>query len=251
MSTQGNGKPGRHSADPKILGVLLAGGTYKQAAKEAVVSVKTVQRRMGDPAFRAELDRRQAARLDEIAAGLSSLGTTALATVEELMGPENKPSVRLGAARASLDLILRYESRRQASVQGHEGPTQRTTGEPTREWSLAEARREALGIIDELEEKRTERERSALEAVGLPFPPSCHMTHQAETCAACRAWQDQADATARRCGLSPDGSLSTIGEVLHSYSRTEWSLRDDTHQLLERASRAQLSDGTPEAMDSP
>ncbi len=99
---------GRHRADEALLGALAGGATVATAASQAGVSEATTWRRLQDAAFRQRLDtaRRQTMRtaLDY----LSKASSAAAATLATLMKDEHPASIRLAAARAVLDLAVRY-----------------------------------------------------------------------------------------------------------------------------------------------
>jgi hypothetical protein len=76
--------------------------TYAEAAEQAGVSVRTIERRMSEPVFRAELDRLQDDALEQ---AVSRLGAGASRAVERLLlmlRPGVPAHVQLGAARTLL-----------------------------------------------------------------------------------------------------------------------------------------------------
>jgi hypothetical protein len=97
-----------------ILAALASGLTQEQAAMRAGVSAKTVQRRLAEPEFRAELSRVEAEATRQTLNNLNCAAPTAVETLVELMGSGAKESVRLGAARAVLDFTGRYLDRRRS-----------------------------------------------------------------------------------------------------------------------------------------
>ena len=97
-----------------ILTALAIGATHAEAAALASVSTKSVQRRLGDPAFAAELARRRAVRLDDVTGRLTGLATTALDVIADLM-ESGSPVVRLRAAEQALQWLTRM--RRQVDVE--------------------------------------------------------------------------------------------------------------------------------------
>lgn len=83
------------------------------------MSEATVYRRLRDPSFRQELDRRRDELLTLTTTRLAQLADSAIRTLEELLGPETPAPQRLGAARevlrflgelgASRDVLARLE----------------------------------------------------------------------------------------------------------------------------------------------
>ena len=92
-----------------IIEALAAGQTHQQAAQLADCSAKTVQRRLGEPAFTQALRERRAERLDQLATGLEASATTALGALDELLHSESE-TVRLAAVRLALAEHVRYRS---------------------------------------------------------------------------------------------------------------------------------------------
>ena len=89
-----------------LIAALAAGRTVEAAAREAGVSVATAHRRLGTPAFRAQVD---AARREAIAraVGVVSDGATAAGATLRLLLNADAESVRLGAARALLEYSIK------------------------------------------------------------------------------------------------------------------------------------------------
>jgi hypothetical protein len=99
---------GRERADAALAAALVGGATYDQAAEVAGVSVRTVSRRLSDPEFLRCLSALRAEIFEAVANRLTHAGLLALTTLVELLARESPPSVRLGAARALLDSMLRH-----------------------------------------------------------------------------------------------------------------------------------------------
>src|SRR5689334_17341262 len=97
---------GRRGADEGLALALACGATAEQAAQKAGVSPRTAYRRKADAAF---VRRVQAARgeLAQRAGGaLTAAALESVKTLLELQRPPAPPTVRLGAARAVLELGL-------------------------------------------------------------------------------------------------------------------------------------------------
>src|SRR5262249_36084790 len=75
----------------------------KDAAAKAGISVRTVNRRINDPAFKAKLQELRDNATHFVLVRLVALGTAALDTLQQLLNARLEP-VRLGAARAILEL---------------------------------------------------------------------------------------------------------------------------------------------------
>ena len=94
---------GRHNADLTLAVALASGLTQEQAARQAGVSERTVTRRLADPAFRQQVAEARAETVSRTAARLTAGGLAATTALLRLLSAESE-SVRLGAARAILDL---------------------------------------------------------------------------------------------------------------------------------------------------
>jgi hypothetical protein len=98
---------GRHNADEALLLTLACGATAEAAAQKAGVSLRTVRRRLAQPAFRQRLQQVRGDMVQRTAGALTAAATEAVRTLLELQKPPNPPAVRLAAARAVLDLGLK------------------------------------------------------------------------------------------------------------------------------------------------
>jgi hypothetical protein len=95
---------GRHNADDALLLALACGATAENAARTTSVSLRTVYRRLADPAFHTRL---QGARADMVQRATGMLTAAALEAVKTLLGLQHASvpaAVRLGAARAILEI---------------------------------------------------------------------------------------------------------------------------------------------------
>lgn len=97
----------RHRADQALVVALASGQTVQDAAAAAGVSESTAFRRLRDPDFARRVSLAQgelAARgLGRLAEGMAC----AADTLRALLGDSTPPAVRLGAARALLELSMR------------------------------------------------------------------------------------------------------------------------------------------------
>ena len=95
---------GRQSADDRLLTLLACGVTVEAAAQQAGVGVATVYRRLKDPVFRQRLQRVRTDFVQRTAGTLTAASTEAVRTLLELLKPAAPPPVRLGAAKAVLEI---------------------------------------------------------------------------------------------------------------------------------------------------
>jgi len=98
---------GRQNADTALLAALVAGATVADAASRAGVGERTVFRRLDDPAFRGELSILRRRLLDDAVAEMTDATVEAARTLRALTSPNEAASVRLGAARAIIELGIR------------------------------------------------------------------------------------------------------------------------------------------------
>jgi hypothetical protein len=98
---------GRKNADDSLLPALACGATVENAARKAEVSVRTVKRRLADAGFRQRLTETKADMGRRTAATLSAAAVEAVKTLLDLQSKTTPPAVRLGAARAILELGLK------------------------------------------------------------------------------------------------------------------------------------------------
>ncbi len=90
-----------------MLAALAAGHSNPEAGKIAGLSSKTVQRRLADPLFRAELDDVKLQIVQQTAASLSDAATSAVAALKILLASRDE-WVQLRAASAILDVAIKY-----------------------------------------------------------------------------------------------------------------------------------------------
>jgi hypothetical protein len=94
----------RTNADEQLLLALACGSTAEQAAAKAGVGVRTVFRRLEDAGFAGRLREMKADMVRRAAAALTAAAMEGVKTLLELMKPSNTGPVRLGAARAILEM---------------------------------------------------------------------------------------------------------------------------------------------------
>ena len=94
----------RQTADHKLLLALACGATVENAARQCGVSESTVYRRLDTADFRRQLQALRADMVQRAAAILTAAAVEAVKTLVVLQGATTPPAVRLGAARAVLEL---------------------------------------------------------------------------------------------------------------------------------------------------
>lgn len=100
-------KKGNQGANHQLLMALACGATIDGAARQAGVSEKTVRRRINDPAFKGELQKLRGEMLQRTVGQLTAASTEAVRTLVLLQQPSNPGTVRLGAARAVLEVGMK------------------------------------------------------------------------------------------------------------------------------------------------
>ncbi|HZZ82578.1 MAG TPA: hypothetical protein VFE62_29030 [Gemmataceae bacterium] len=94
----------RRNADEAFLSALACGATTESAARSAGISISTAYRRLNDPAFRQRLQQVRADIVKRTAGALTAASTEAVKTLIELQKANTPPTVRLGAARAIIEM---------------------------------------------------------------------------------------------------------------------------------------------------
>lgn len=121
---------GRTGADTALIAALAAGCTHAAAAEQAGVSERTVRRRLDDPAFRQQVEAARAEILDRAVAELTSAAVEAVEALRTLLGSE-ADYARLGAARAILEVGLRYRAQLDLAERVAALEADRPKGDPT------------------------------------------------------------------------------------------------------------------------
>ncbi len=94
----------RTKADVRLVLALACGATAEAAARQAGVSARTVKRRLADPAFRQQVQQARADMVQRAAGALTVAATKSIKTLLALQREGQPPAVRLGAAKAVLEL---------------------------------------------------------------------------------------------------------------------------------------------------
>jgi hypothetical protein len=95
---------GRKKADETLQTALACGATVENAARTAGVSPATVYRRLNDSGFQKKVQEIRSDMVRRTAGGLTAAGLEFVKTLLELSKPPAPYAVRLGAARAGLEL---------------------------------------------------------------------------------------------------------------------------------------------------
>lgn len=109
---------GRRKGEDAFLVALAAGATVRDAATKAQISERQAYRRVQEPGFRRQVSKLRAELIDSAAGKLADGASEAAGCLRSLLLTE-APSVRLGAARALLEMafrsreLLEYEERLQ------------------------------------------------------------------------------------------------------------------------------------------
>ena len=94
----------KKKADGELVLALACGASPESAALKSGLSPRTVYRRLADPAFRERVNQVRADLARRAAAMLTAAGLGAVQTLTTLQESASSESVRLGAARAVLEL---------------------------------------------------------------------------------------------------------------------------------------------------
>jgi hypothetical protein len=94
----------KKKADDVLILALACGATPESAAQKAGVSVRTVYRRLADPAFRAQVNEVRADLVRRAASLFTAASMPAIKTITTLQESANSEAVRLTAARATIEL---------------------------------------------------------------------------------------------------------------------------------------------------
>jgi hypothetical protein len=96
--------PRRKRNEDGLLLALANGSSVPAAAKQCGLSDRSVYRRLRDPEFQQRLNAVRADLVKRAAGSLSAAGQKAVSTLLDLMKPAVSPAVRLGAAKAVLEI---------------------------------------------------------------------------------------------------------------------------------------------------
>ena len=97
----------RETLDEKLLISLACGASAAAAAREAGCNEKTVRRRLADPKFRSRLHQMRGEALERAGGMLTAASMKAVQTLLALQDANQPAAVRLGAAKAVLELGMK------------------------------------------------------------------------------------------------------------------------------------------------
>src|SRR5205823_14914021 len=94
--------------DPALIVALASGSTVQDAAATAGVSVATAHRRLADKGFQHCVTEARDELVSLTVGRLAKATSRAVDTLDALLGDQTPPAVRLGAARAVLEMAAKY-----------------------------------------------------------------------------------------------------------------------------------------------
>jgi hypothetical protein len=97
----------RKKAEDALLLTLACGATVESAARQCRVSERTVFRRLAEPDFQRRLQELRADMVLRTSGALTAASTESVRTLLELQKPAHSGNVRLGAARAILEIGMK------------------------------------------------------------------------------------------------------------------------------------------------
>ena len=104
MTKTGTKKPANEAA---LIACLASGANYTEAAKKSGISARTISRRMSNPEFQEKVSDTRRSALIRAVGAISTAASRAVLTLNELLGAKHPPSIRLAAARAVLENVVR------------------------------------------------------------------------------------------------------------------------------------------------
>jgi hypothetical protein len=100
-------KPAKRNRDTELILALAMGATIASAARQARVTERTVYRRLEDAAFRQKVIEMRHDMVQRSSGMMCASSVEACKTLLGLLGSANPATVRLGAARAILEIGIR------------------------------------------------------------------------------------------------------------------------------------------------
>lgn len=107
----------RKKNEDALLLALACGATVESAARQCDLSERTIYRRLQDKEFQTQLHRVRADMVSRTAAMLTAAGLESVRTLLELQKGTAPPAIRLGAARAILEIGLKLREVADLQVQ--------------------------------------------------------------------------------------------------------------------------------------
>jgi hypothetical protein len=103
----GRPKSYRKKEDESLVLALACGASVEAAARQCQLHERTVYRRLEDPAFRARVQEARGEMVKRSAGLLTAAAGESVRTLMALQKAPTPPAVRLGAARAVLELGIK------------------------------------------------------------------------------------------------------------------------------------------------
>lgn len=97
----------KRTKDDTAILALACGATVEKAAQQARLSKRTLYRRLADPAFRRQVQAVRGDMVQRTAGTLTAAATEAVKTLLALQQASTPAAVRLGAARAVLEIGIK------------------------------------------------------------------------------------------------------------------------------------------------
>jgi hypothetical protein len=94
----------KKKADTELILALACGATHESAAQKAGLSLRTIYRRLENPGFREQVQQVRADIVRRVAGLFTAAGMSSFKTFTYLQESAGSESVRLGAARAVIEL---------------------------------------------------------------------------------------------------------------------------------------------------
>jgi hypothetical protein len=94
-------------SDLPLLLALACGASVESAAQKCELSERTVYKRLADPSFKSQVLAVRGDMVSRAAGALTGSALESIQTLRELQRPAHPPAVRLGAARAVLEMGTR------------------------------------------------------------------------------------------------------------------------------------------------
>lgn len=97
----------RKISDEELLILLAGGATIASASLQSGLSESTIFRRLRDENFKFKLETYRVELLQRASGQLTAASSEVVQTLLDLQKPEIAPSIRLGAARALMELEIK------------------------------------------------------------------------------------------------------------------------------------------------
>jgi hypothetical protein len=106
----------KRKAEAELVAALACGASAESAAQRAGVSLRTVFRRLADPAFRAQVDAMRAELVRRSTDLFTAAGLSSIKTLMKLQESAESEAVQLGAARAIMEWGCKLREKTEATA---------------------------------------------------------------------------------------------------------------------------------------